>query len=77
MPFSLDASSFISLVGVKMPKRPGGTALPFVADELERGDLQELKTTMKTMVPQAVVVKLRHRNLAPAARELIELLVRE
>lgn len=52
-----------------------GAPSEVIADEVERGELVVLKTTMKPIVTRVVVVKLRHRSLAPAAMELIELLV--
>jgi DNA-binding transcriptional LysR family regulator len=45
-----------------------------IADELQRGELVVLKTVMKPMITQAVLVKLKRRNLTPAAMELIEML---
>ena len=45
-----------------------------IAEELKRGELVLLETTMKPMLSQVVLVKLKRRNLTPAAMELIEML---
>lgn len=47
-----------------------------IADEVRRGEIVVLKTTMGPIVTRAVVVKLKHRKLTPSAMALIELLVK-
>jgi hypothetical protein len=51
-----------------------GAPLEVIADELERGDFIVLDTLMKPMITQVAIITLKHRKLAPAAMELIELL---
>jgi DNA-binding transcriptional LysR family regulator len=45
-----------------------------IAEELRRGELVLLETTMKPMLIELALVKLKRRNLTPAAMELIEML---
>ncbi|MGB6221343.1 LysR substrate-binding domain-containing protein [Haloferula sp.] len=51
-----------------------GAEIEVIDEEVERGELVTLKTTVRPMIADAIILKLKRRQLTPAAMELIGML---